>query len=118
MIKLVFAFLITGLLSSGFELPIQILKTNLTITVLDDTGNLQEEASVTLYNTEDDYRASKNPAFPTQVTDKKGKIKFKNLEPVSYFIEVKKGEKNNDGLGTQTGKLVEGKTNKVNIIIE
>jgi len=116
--RVLFTFLLLSFLSFSFELKAQVLKTNLTITVLDDTGNFQEEASVTLYKTEEDYRASKNPAVPSQLTDKKGRVKFKNLEAIVYFVEVRKGEKNNDGLGAQTGKLDEGKTNKVNIIIE
>jgi len=98
--------------------PGQVLKTNLTITVLDDAGNIQEGATVILYKTEEDYRASKNPAVPSQKTDQKGRVKFKDLDAISYFVEVRKGEKNNDGLGAQTGDLVAGRTNKVNIIIE
>lgn len=96
----------------------QVLKTNLTITVLDDNGNIQEGATVILYKNETDYRESKNPAIEKQVTDKKGRVKFKDLDTMAYFVEVRKGDLNNDGLGAQTGKLVAGRTNKANIIIQ
>jgi 5-hydroxyisourate hydrolase-like protein (transthyretin family) len=106
-----------------FTIPVistqaQVLKTNLTITILDENGNIQEGATVILYKNEEDYRASKNPAVEKQITDKKGRVKFKDLETMAYFVEVRKGDLNNDGLGAQTGELVSGRTNKVNIIIE
>lgn len=112
-------FLLAALLiTAAAHAEAQLLKTNLTITVLDENGNIQEGATITLYKTEDDYRASKNPAVKKVVTDKKGRAKFKDLEPITYFVEVRKGDLSNDGLGAQTGELVAGRVNKVNIIIE
>ena len=93
-----------------------LLKTQLQVSVLDDAGNFQQGAEVTLYNNADDYEADKK-AFPTQKTDAKGRTKFKGLEAIDYFIHVEKGSKDNVLGGEQTGVLVEGKINKVNIII-
>lgn len=94
------------------------LPTNLKITVLDDMGNFIEGAEVTLFGTEDDYRNEENPVAEKQLTDKKGQVRFTDLESKVYFVLVKKGDMNNDGGAVQTSKLAEGKYNKVNIIIE
>ena len=101
-------------LSSGF----QIFKTSIKITVIDELGNIVEGASVQLYNTEDDYRNETNPLSDVMLTDKKGQVKFKELESKVYFVNVVKGDKNNIGAGVQTAKLEEGKLNKLNIVIE
>ncbi|MEM9857191.1 MAG: carboxypeptidase regulatory-like domain-containing protein [Bacteroidota bacterium] len=108
-------FLISILaLSSGF----QVFKTSIKITVIDELGNIVEGASVQLFGTEDDYRKEENAVTEVAVTDKKGQVKFKELESKVYFVNVTKGDKNNVGAGVQTAKLEEGKMNKVNIVIE
>lgn len=95
---------------------LSLLKTQLQVTVLDDAGNFQKGASVKIYLNDADYEADK-PVLEPQLTDKKGRTKFVGLEPVDYYILVEKGSKNNVLGGERTGELVEGKINKVNVII-
>ena len=95
----------------------QLLPTKLRVTVLDGLGNFVEGASVSIYDNEKDYLASEN-AVAMLKTDKKGRVTFKEMRPIAYFIEAKKGEKNNNGEGVQTGELSEGRINKVNTVIE
>ncbi len=97
---------------------LQIFKTSLKIAIINELGNFEAGTKVTLYESDDDYRNEENPATPTLTTDKKGKVTFKDLKSKVYFIHAVKGDKNNDAAGVQTDKLLEGKLNKVNIIIE
>ena len=95
----------------------QLLKTSLSITVRDETGNIVTGADIAMYETADDYTREKNAVF-TAVTDEKGMVKFKDLKPKGYFIVVRKNDKDNSGGGEQTGVLESGKLNKVTIIIQ
>jgi hypothetical protein len=95
----------------------QIIKTSLTMTVRDELGNTVEGAAVTIYETQADYTAEKNPAAEG-TTDAKGTIKFKNLKAIAYYILAKKGEKDNAGGGEQTGKLEEKRINKATVVIQ
>lgn len=95
----------------------QLLPTKLRITVIDGLGNFVEGASVSIYASEADYRVSQNPVA-TEKTDDKGRVTFKKLDTIPYYIEAKKGELNNNGEGVLTGKLTEGRINKVNTVIE
>ncbi len=94
----------------------QVLKTQLQVTVLDNVGNIQPNARVTLYESEADYNNSK-PALPSQVTNKKGKTRFIGLKAIDYFVYCEKGKKNNLFHGEKTGELQKGRINKVNLII-
>jgi len=96
----------------------QLFKTNLKITVRNELGNLEEGVSVQLFKTEDDYRNEENPATEALMTNDKGEVKFKDLEPIIYFVNAEKGDKNNIGAGVQTDSLQEGKLNKITVIIE
>lgn len=109
----VFALIIS---LSSFNGP-DFLPTKLRITVIDELGNPVEGATVTIYTSEADYRSSENPV-EKQVTDKKGRVTFRDVEPVSYFIDARSADKNNDGKGAVTAPLLEGKLNKVNTVIE
>ena len=51
-------------------------------------------------------------------TDNKGKATIKNLEARVYFLYVTKDDMNNVGGGVRTDTLVEGKVNKLNVVIE
>lgn len=104
------------LIFSGFQS--KLLPTSLRITVIDNLGNFVENAEVTIYESEDDYRNNENPVAETQKTDDKGRVKFKDLRPVPYFIDARKGDQSNDGEGVRTAKLKEGRMNKVNTVIE
>ena len=95
----------------------QLLPTKLRITVIDGLGNFVEGASVSIYENEKDYLASENPVR-TLKTDKKGRVTFKDVKPIAYFVEAKFEEKNNNGEGVKTGVLAEGRINKVNTVIE
>jgi hypothetical protein len=102
---------------SSFEVPTQLLPTKLRVTVRDHLGNLVSGATVTLYRTEDNYRDNENPV-QTGTTNEKGIVDFKDLETRSYFVDVRKGDMNNDGAGSKTSTLAPKKTNLVTIIIE
>lgn len=95
----------------------QIIKTTLTVTVRDETGNVVEGANVQLFEKEEDYTAEKNVAAEG-VTDKKGVLKLKDLKAITYFVIVRKDDKDNAGGGEKTGKLEAKKINKVTIVIQ
>ncbi len=94
-----------------------ILPTKLRITVIDGLGNFVEGATVAIYENEQDYRVSEN-AVAEKVTDARGRVTFKKLKTIHYYVEAKKEEQNNNGEGVKTGKLAEGKINIVNTVIE
>jgi hypothetical protein len=108
-------------LSLVFAVPFlsqsQIFKTTLQITIRNELGNTEAGAKVTLYKTEEDYNASQNPAFESQTTDAKGKVIFEGVEPIVYYVQAEKGDRDNSGAGEKTPKLDEKKINKVTIII-
>lgn len=95
----------------------QLIKTQLVITVRDETGNTVTGATVQLYEKQDDYNKEVNVAAEG-VTDAKGVLKLKELKAISYFMIAKKDDKDNSGGGEQTGKLEEKKINKVTVIIQ
>jgi hypothetical protein len=95
----------------------QLIKTTLHVTVRDEVGNTVEGASVQLFEKEEDYTKEENVAAHG-VTDAKGILKLKELKPMSYYVIVRKGDKDNSGGGEQTGKLEGKKINKVTIIIQ
>ncbi len=96
----------------------QLLPTNLRITILNSLGNFEEGATVTLYATEENYIAEKNPVQEAQKTDSKGRVTFTKLEPKAYFVVARKGDLDNNGEGAETAPLQEGRMNKVNIVIK
>jgi hypothetical protein len=101
------------IIAPGFQL----IKTTLNLTVRDEVGNTVEGATVQLFESEADYTAEKNVAAEG-VTDAKGILKIKDLKSMSYFIIVRKDDKDNSGGGERTGKLEEKKINKVTIVIQ
>ncbi len=112
-------FVVVTLLLVSFRSPNhQGLPTSLRINVLNDAGNLEANAKVTLYKNQQDYDKEQNPVMAAQSTNDKGFVIFRDLEPVMYFVTVVKGDKDNSGGSTQTSVLQKGKLNKVNIIIE
>ena len=111
-VRVLFAFCLL-LSASSF----QIIKTSLNVTVRDETGNIVEGATVQLYEKEEDYNTEKNVAAEG-VTDKKGYLKLKDLKSISYYVLVKKDDKDNSGGGEKTEKLEAKKINKVTIIIQ
>ncbi len=95
----------------------QIIKTTLNLTIRDEVGNTVEGATVQLFEKEEDYTAEKNVAAEG-VTDAKGILKLKDLKAMSYFVIVRKDDKDNSGGGERTGKLEEKRINKVTIVIQ
>ena len=95
----------------------QLIKTTLTITVRDEVDNVVQGAKVQLFEKQDDYNKEQNVAAEG-VTDAKGILKLKDLKAISYFVIVRKDDKDNSGGGEQTGKLEAKKINKVTIIIQ
>lgn len=93
------------------------IKTQITITVRNDLGNIEEGVKVQLYEKEEDYKAEKNVAFEGY-TDAKGIVKFKDVKAISYFLLARKDDKDNFGGGEQTGKLEENRINKITVIIQ
>jgi len=112
-------YILTGVVAglliilSGF----QIIKTSLNLTVRDEVGNTVEGATVQLFEKEEDYTAEKNVAVEG-TTDAKGILKLKDLKAMSYFVIVRKDDKDNSGGGERTGKLEEKRINKVTIVIQ
>lgn len=95
----------------------QIIKTSLNVTIRDEAGNTVSGASIKLYKTEEDYNTEKN-VVAEGVTDEKGFFRFKELEALSYFVQVMKDDKDNSGGGERINKLESKKLNKVTIIIQ
>jgi hypothetical protein len=100
-----------------FASSFQIIKTTFYLTVRDEVGNTVEGATVQLFEKEEDYTAEKNVAVEG-VTDAKGILKLKDLKAMSYFVIVRKDDKDNSGGGERTGKLEEKRINKVTIVIQ
>jgi len=98
-------------------LSFQIIKTTLNVTVRDELGNTVEGASVQLYETEEDYTQEVN-VVAQGVTDGKGVLKLKDLKGISYYVIVRKDDKDNAGGGEQTGRLQDNKINKVTVVIQ
>lgn len=95
----------------------QFFPTNLEITVLDDKGNIQPNAIVKIYGSEEDYTNDKN-VVNLGKTNAKGEIKFKKLEEKEYYIRATKGDMDNELSANKTGKLEPKRNNMVNVIIE
>ncbi len=105
------------LISFQHQSQAQIFKTKLRVTVVDKLGNVVADAKVTLYKTKVDYDKETNPVQAYQMTDGKGRVTFKNLEAISYYIIVRKGDLDNFGGGERISALSDRKMNKANIVI-
>jgi len=97
--------------------PAQIFNTSLTITVRDEVGNTVSGAEVKLFKNEQDYLKEENVVMEA-TSDAKGLVKLKKLEGISYYVIVRKADKDNSGGGEIIGKLEEGKFNKATIVIQ
>ena len=115
MTRLVFVLL--ACLCFSFIIPNQIVKTNLQITVRNDLGNVESGVNIHLYKTKEDFEKLTNPAAGPLQTDKNGKVTFKDLEAIEYFIGAEKGDLNNFGGGEKTEKLDANRINKITIIV-
>jgi len=95
----------------------QLIKTKLSVTVLNKLGNPVEGVVVKVFGTKEDYQKKENEVSPAQQTNKKGKTLFVGLEKKAYFIYAEKGDMDNVGSGVQTDTLVIKRINKINTII-
>ena len=95
----------------------QLIHTQIAITVRDELGNTVQGAKAILYEKEEDYNSETNPVGEG-LTDVKGVVKFRELKAISYFVLVRKDDKDNSGGGEQTGKLEANRINKVTIVIQ
>lgn len=66
----------------------------LEFTVVTDNMIFVEGATVTLYNTREDWTQKANPVQSLQ-TDSKGQVVFEDLKEQKYYFFVEKGDKNN-----------------------
>ena len=96
----------------------QLIPTSLRVTVLNESGNPEKGAVVTLNKTQQDYEKEQNPALPAQTTNDKGVTVFRDLQPTIYHVSAVKGDRDNASGATQTETLKANRQNKVNIIIE
>ena len=110
-----FLFIALCLIATGFTN--EVIPTNLKITIRNELGNLESGVTVTLYANQEDFKKEENP-IQQGVTNEKGVVTFKNLQPRAYFVSAEKGDMSNFGLGVQTNTLEAKKVNKVTIIIE
>jgi hypothetical protein len=108
-----FAVISLLMLLSSFQL----IKTTLHITVRDELGNIAEDASVQLFETEDDYLKEEN-VVAEGISDKNGIVKLKDLKPIAYYVIVRKDDKDNSGGGERTAELEPKRINKVTIVIQ
>lgn len=111
------ALLILSLGVSIFVMSFQIISTQIKLTVLNNLGKEEEGVRVRLYKNEADYKAEKN-AVDEHYTDKKGVVSFKSLEPIPYYINAVKDNKNNYGNGELTDSLKKNQINKIKIVIQ
>ncbi|MCE2733847.1 MAG: hypothetical protein O9302_12535 [Cyclobacteriaceae bacterium] len=112
------SFIITFLVFATIvSFAFQIIKTQVVITVRNELGNTEANATVTLFKTETDYEKEVNP-IQSGVTDAKGVVKFKDLEAIPYFVKVQKEDKDNAGGGEKIEALVANRINKVTIVIQ
>ena len=109
-------FYLIGIVFLSFSFQ-SLLKTSLEITVRDRLGNTVEGVEVILYKTHPDFQSEENPVSEALKTSKKGKVLFKELESIQYYISAVKGDDNNYGDGEMVDTLVEGRRNKVTLII-
>ncbi len=111
--------LCTILVLSSFMKPTnQVTPTSVRITVLNKLGNPVENAKVILYANEEDYEKEQNAVAGPSFTDDKGRVTFKTLDAIQYYVQVVKDDESNYDGGEKTDQLEKGKVNKINIIIE
>lgn len=115
--KMIPGFLAAFMILTAFD-RVDYFPTSLKITVVNELGNTVEGAEVQLFLTPEDHKNETNPATEKLLTNEKGQVKFKDLEPVTYYVLAEKDDKNNWGAGEKIETLQKGKLNKVTIVIE
>lgn len=114
--KSIYLLLIIGLVTTAFnnrKISKPFLPTSLKITVVDINNNPVEGVKVSLFGDENNYRASTNKIQETKETNSKGQVVFKKLRTKQYYIHAIKGDLSNIAEDVLTGKLLEGRINRV-----
>ena len=106
------------LIGSSIRSEAQIIKTSLTVSVLDGLGNPVQGATIQLFANEEDYLKEENVVAEGVTEGNKGQFRFKDIDAKAYYVIVRKDDMDNSGGGEKIGKLEPKKMNKVNIIIE
>jgi hypothetical protein len=116
--KYLFLFLFSLVLQS-FAPPThpQIFPTSLEITVRDEVGNVVEGATVRLFKTQEDYGKGEKALKEARLTNAKGRVVFRELEAIAYYVQAEKGDLDNAAAGVKTNVLTPKKTNKITVII-
>ena len=115
--RILFFTLFLFSLSVTGAITYELLATSLKINIRNELGNVESGVTVTLYQNKEDFKKEENPV-QSGITNEKGMVTFKKLQPKAYYVTAVKGDKNNFGLGVQTNTLEANKLNKVTIIIE
>lgn len=92
-------------------------KVKMKIFVVDENSAIIAGATVIVYGSFEDYKKEVN-AIATGVTNKKGSVEFKNLEEKKYYLQVKKGDLNNNGGDNETDVLHLNGKNRFEIMID
>jgi hypothetical protein len=111
-------FLLLFIILFSEKTEAQIIKTSLTVSVLDDLGNAVQGATIQLFAKEEDYLKEQNVVAEGVTEGNKGQFKFKDIDAIAYYVIVRKDDMDNSGGGEKIAKLEEKKLNKVNIIIQ
>jgi hypothetical protein len=114
--KLGVLIMLMMLIQIGIATQASVLPTSLSLTIVDRLGNRVEGATVTVYKAKDDYINQTNP-ITDGISNDRGKLTFKKMKPIPYYLDARKGDMHNDGMGAKTETLKEGKTNKVIVVI-
>ena len=77
----------TTLVFTSFT-PDQLIKTNMTIVVVNEQGAVVEGATVRLFKTINDYNNHKNQVQETKESNEKGVVKFTNIDAISYYLQT------------------------------
>lgn len=90
----------------------------LKINVIDEIGNKVEDATVKLYETEQDWLDSTN-VIRTKTTNNDGVVLFKNLEEKIYYFFVSKDNLNNKmTIATHENTLKKNECRTFNVIVK
>lgn len=117
--KKVIFLLAVVVLFSGCAAIKSYFKTSLEITVVDKVGAIQQGAEVSIFYNKKDMLNDENSAAGPSYTDKKGRVKFKNLTKLKYWVKAEKGKlTNQSGDALETNTLYNGKKNKIIIVME
>lgn len=95
----------------------QIIRTQLTLTVRNELGNVEPGVTVQLFEKQEDYKAETN-AVATGTTDARGVARFRDLKAISYFVLARKGDKDNTGAGEQIAPLAANRINRTTVVIQ